>query len=213
MAWDAGCGNGQAAHALARRFARVYATDASAQQIAKASGGEGLEFHREPVERCGLQDGVVDLVTAAQAAHWFDLPAFYQEVRRVLKPGGVLALFSYGANRVNGSIDPLAEHLRNEILGPYWPPERALVEAGYATLPFPFARLPAPAFDMRVSWTADQFLAYLRSWSSSRRYLSRHGSDPVGQIEPELRSAWGTGARDVTWPLALLAARVWAADA
>ena len=208
LVWDAGCGNGQAARALARRFTRVYATDASEQQIAAAAPDTGLEFHCQPAENCGLPDHVADLVTAAQAAHWFDLPAFYHEVRRVLKPGGVLALWSYGINRIDVEIDRLVYHLYAEVLKAHWPPERPLVESGYATLAFPFPHLPAPEFDMRVSWSVEQYLAYLRSWSASQRYRHETGADPIAEIEADLRAAWGPHSREVDWPLALLATRM-----
>lgn len=207
LVWDAGCGNGQASRALARRFARVYATDASAPQIAEAVDEGGLEFRCEPAERCGLADRVADLVTVAQAAHWFDLPAFYHEVRRVLKPGGLLALWSYGVSHVGATVDPIVAGLYQGVLRDYWPPERALVESGYAALEFPFARLPAPDFEMRTDWTADHYLAYLRSWSATRRCQRATGADPVASIEPELRAAWGSAPRAVRWPLALLLTR------
>ncbi len=207
LVWDAGCGNGQAARALAGRFDRVYATDASAEQIRQAGAAGGVEFHCEPAERCGLPDHVVDLVTVAQAAHWFDLPAFYPEARRVLKPGGLLALWCYGSNGVAGAVDPLVEQLCHGVLGAWWPPERAQVENGYAELHFPFPRLPVPRLEVRMRWSVDEYLAYLRSWSATQRYRRETGADPVASIEAPLRAAWGPRRRTVRWPLGLLLAR------
>ena len=212
LAWDCGCGNGQASVALARHFDRVVATDPSANQIADAEPRPNIDYRVEPAERSSLADASASLVTVAQALHWFDFAAFYAEVRRVLKPGGVFAAWAYAAcGTGEAAIDGVIEHLYGDALtGPHWPPERAYVDAGYRTIPFPFAAIDAPEFPMIMRWNVDQLLAYLRSWSATQRYIKANGKDPVGMVEPDLREAWGDPARvrEVRWQFHLLAGRV-----
>jgi SAM-dependent methyltransferase len=170
LAWDCATGNGQAARGLAAHFRAVVATDASARQIENALPRRGVSYRVAPAEMSGLAAASVDLLTVAQAVHWFDLPLFYAEVERVLRPGGVLALWCYERLRVDPAIDPLIESFYMDTLGPYWPPERRWVESGYRDLPFPFAELPVPAFEMRAEWTLDQVLGYVATWSALQAY-------------------------------------------
>jgi SAM-dependent methyltransferase len=207
LAWDAGCGNGQASVALADRFARVVATDPSESQVANAEARPNVEYRVEPAENSSLAPASADLVTVAQALHWFDFARFFAEVERVLKPGGVFAAWSYADCRVTPAVDALKDRVYVDLTGPYWPPERAYVDAGYRTIPMPlgaaapFEEIVAPAFEMRVDWDAGQFLAYLRSWSATQRYIRANGGDPVATIEEELREAWGDPSqpRAVRW--------------
>lgn len=210
LAWDAGCGNGQASVALAARFARVHASDPSAPQIANAPARANIDYRVEAAETCTLADASADLVTVAQALHWFEHARFYAEVKRVLKPGGVIAAWCYADCAVTPAVDALKNRLYVDLTGPYWPPERQHIEAGYRTLPFPFARIAAPAFAMRVDWTLAQFLAYLRSWSATQRYLKANGVDPVALVEADLAQAWGDPriARNVCWDFHVLCGRV-----
>ena len=126
----------------------------------------------------------------------------------MVRPGGVVAAWTYGLSNVDAAIDEQFMRLYEPILGPYWPPERRHVENGYAELPFPFERIEAPAFAMQTEWTLAQYLAYLRTWSAAQRYLREVGEDPVALIEPELTRAWGDAAtRLVRWPLGLRVGR------
>ena len=210
LAWDAGCGNGQASRALAARFAQVHASDPSAQQIANADARANIDYRVEPAEQCALPDASADLVTVAQALHWFDHPRFYAEVRRVLKPGGLIAAWSYADCRVDAAVDAVKHRLYVDLTGPYWLPERDHVESGYRTLPFPFEEFAPPRFELCMHWTLAQFLAYLRSWSASQRYLKATGVDPVALVEADLRAAWGDAAapRAVRWDFHLRCGRV-----
>ncbi|MDR3389986.1 MAG: class I SAM-dependent methyltransferase [Rudaea sp.] len=211
LAWDAGCGNGQATVALAQHFAGVVGTDPSANQIAGAQAAANVEYRVEPAEQSSLADASASLVTVAQALHWFDVDRFHAEVHRVLKPRGIFAAWTYADCRSNdAAIDALKNRLYADLTGPYWPPERALVESGYRTLPFPFVEIAAPGFVMKASWDVGQFLAYLRSWSATQRYQKDRGEDPVALIEAELRSAWGDGRtqRDVHWDFHVRCGRV-----
>lgn len=209
LAWDAGCGNGQVAHALAAHVQRVVATDPSAEQVAQASAHPRIEFRVEPAELSTLGDGEVDVVTVGQALHWFDHPRFFDEVRRVLKPGGLFAAWTYADCHVTPAIDALKNHVYAELTAPYWPPERALVESGYAGIEMPLETVEVPNFDMRSDWTAGQFLAYLRSWSGSQRYRKATGEDAVESVEAAVLEAWGDpdARRRVCWDFHVLAGR------
>ncbi len=210
-AWDCACGNGQATIALAERFACVFATDASAKQIAAASPHPKVSYRVSSAEDSGLEPDCVDLVVVAQAVHWFDLKRFYAEVERVLRTGGVLALWSYGALRVVGSepANRVVQAFYHDVVGPFWPPERRLVEEGYRELLFPYPDIPPPPFLMQQSWSLERFLGYLRSWSATGRYVEHHGSDPVVALQTKLRPAWGDpqGKHLIEWPLTLRAGR------
>jgi SAM-dependent methyltransferase len=152
----------------------------------------------------------VDLVAVAQALHWFDLDSFYGEVQRVLKPSGVLAVWTYGPLQVEGEgIDALFQEFYRDTVGPYWPPERRFVEAGYRGLAFPFAELSPPAFNMEEPWERAHLLGYLRTWSATARYADDKGVDPVASLEERLRPMWVDphSTRKVTWPLALRVGR------
>lgn len=209
LVWDAGCGNGQASAALASRFALVYATDPSAPQIANAEARPNIDYRVEAAEHCGLADASADLVSVAQALHWFDHARFYAEGQRVLKPRGVLAAWTYADCRVEPAIDAVKDRLYVELTGPYWPPERAHVDSGYRSLPFPFEEIASPPFAMSMQWTVGQFLAYLRSWSATQHYLRNKGEDPVALVEADLRAAWGNAdaPREVRWDFHLRCGR------
>ena len=204
VAWDCATGNGQAAVGLAPSFERVFATDASASQIAHAVAHPRVEYRVAPAEACGLPDASVDLVTVAQALHWFDLAAFYAEVVRVAAPGAAVVAWSYAEAIVDDpAIDALLRALVRETLAPDWPPEIRLVQEGYRTIPFPFREVAAPAFELTASWTLDQLLGYARTWSAAVRHGQRTGRDAVADAEPRFRRAWDDPAepRVVRWPI------------
>ncbi|MGH8190345.1 MAG: class I SAM-dependent methyltransferase [Rhodanobacteraceae bacterium] len=210
LCWDAGCGNGQASVALARHFERVVATDPSGQQLGNAEARPNVEYRCERAENATLADHSADVVTVAQALHWFDLPAFVTEVRRVAKPDALFAAWCYAGFRVTPAVDAVVGYLYDDILGNYWTPERRLVDEGYASLALPFVAIGAPAFEMRCDWNLAHWLAYLRSWSAAQRYLKLTGCDAVTAITDELIAAWGDPeeSRAVRWTLAIRAGRL-----
>lgn len=212
-AWDCATGSGQAALGLAPHFRRVVATDASAEQIRHAAAHPGVDYRVAPAESSGLADRSVDLVTVAQAAHWFDLPRFYAEAARVLQPGGVLAIWGYGRLTLPGPLDPPFRRFYAETVGPWWPPERALVDDAYRGLEFPFAELVPPAFEIEVEWDLVRLLDYVSTWSAVGRYRAAQGSDPLPALMAELEPLWGkpTDVRRLAWPLFLRAGRAPAA--
>lgn len=205
LAWDCGTGSGQAAVGLARHFDRVYATDASAEQIAHAHPHERVEYGVEPAEHVSLGDSSTDLVTVAVAIHWFDFDEFYREVKRVLKPEGVLAAWTYSLTEITPEVDRLVYRYYKEITGPYWPERIHYLEEKYETLPFPFEEITPPGFVMERQWSLPQFAGFLDSWSATQRYKSQKGEHPLEVIWEELVAAWGGEERErtVRWPLYL----------
>ncbi len=211
VAWDCAAGSGQATLALTAHFGRVIATDASEAQIGSAPAHPRVEYRVASAESSGLLAGSVDLVTVAQAVHWFDFERFYAEVRRVAGPHGIIAVWCYGMSRTDrAAVDAVLDRFYSGVVGPYWPPERRLIEEGYRTIPFPFAEVMPPAFDMLADWTLPQMLGYLRTWSATWRYQAVHGADPVVALESQLAPLWGDPCerRAVRWPLAVRVGRV-----
>jgi SAM-dependent methyltransferase len=210
-AWDCATGSGQAAVELARHFEQVIATDISAAQLAAAMQHPRILYRRAPAEACGLADDSVDLVTVAQALHWLDIERFYAEVRRVLRPDGLLAAWSYGLLETDDvAINRCIREDYHAIIEPFWPDERRHVEDGYRSLDFPLPEIQTPAFALTACWTLDALLGYLRSWSATARYRAAHGGDPVAAFGARLAPVWGgpDRRRTVRWPLSLRVGRL-----
>ncbi|HTO77516.1 MAG TPA: class I SAM-dependent methyltransferase [Thermoanaerobaculia bacterium] len=209
-AWDCATGSGQAAAGLAGHFARVVATDASARQIASARPHPRVEYSVAPAEASGLPDRSVELVTVAQAVHWFDGREFWAEVSRVLVPGGVVAVWCYHLFHLDEPVDGVIRRFYGDIVGPDWPPERKIVERGYRFLDFPFDEIAVPRFQMVKHWTFGQMVGYLRTWSAVRGYLRRVGEDPVAIVAADLATAWGDPERrrPLVWDLDLRVGKV-----
>ena len=204
LAWDCGTGNGQAAVGLASVFDHVVATDASEKQISHAQPHRRVEYRVAPAENSDIKSGMVDLLVVAQALHWFDLDRFYVEARRVLKPNGALAVSAYLFAQIEPAVDAVVNQYYSEVVGPFWAPERRLVE-NFADIPFPFHKIDPPKFQMAVHWNLDHLVGYLRTWSATQRFIAAKGTDPLEQIIDELRRAWGNPqqARSIIWPLTL----------
>jgi SAM-dependent methyltransferase len=206
LAWDCACGSGQATLDLAQRFDAVIATDASSAQLAAAPPHPKVRYRLASAEASGLKSLSADLVTVAQALHWFELAPFYAEVERVLRPRGVLAAWTYGVLHVAGErVDRLIQKIYWDTLKTDWPAERQLVESGYRTLPFVFAELTPPTFEMREDWSLAQLIGYIRSWSATARYFERNKVDPAAALAESLACVWGNPgeSRRITWPLSL----------
>jgi ubiquinone/menaquinone biosynthesis C-methylase UbiE len=190
LAWDCATGNGQAAHGLAPYFETVLATDASHEQISNAAPHEKIIFKQSESSKVDLPSSTVDLVTVAQAVHWFDFDPFYSEVKRVLKPEGNLAVWCYQIPSVSPQIDAFQEIYFSEILGTYWAPGIQHVIDGYASIPFPFEEIQTPVFSLDLEWDLSEFLGFLYTWSAAQEFRSDRGYHPIIEVEKPLRTAW-----------------------
>lgn len=189
-AWDCGTGNGQVALRLAERFDHVYATDISAKQLEQAPPAPNVQYALEPAESCGAPDHSFDLIVVAQAAHWFNLERFYTEVRRTLRPEGLLVLLGYGLLRLGPAADPVLDRFYCDKIGPYWDAERRHVDAHYCTLAFPFREREAPLFWMEFQWSFEHFIGYLNTWSAVQHYIRQHKENPVDEFLSEFSAVW-----------------------
>lgn len=202
LAVDVGCGNGQLTRLLAGHFDAVVGLDPSADQIANARPEPRIRYQCAPAERLPLADGTAHLITAAQAAHWFDLPAFYRETRRIAAPGGVLALISYGVVHLEPALDERFQRFYRDEIGPYWPPGRQLVDSGYASIDFPFEEWDAPLLEIRLHWNLSGFLGYLQTWSAVR-HAREAGREALLCFADDLATLWGDAStcRPLAWPI------------
>lgn len=190
LAWEVGCGSGQATVELASRFERVEATDPAPSAIEKAPEIPGVRFSVGRAESCMLPDGAADLIASAQAAHWFDMSAFSKEARRVGSPTAIVALWTYDRPRIDAALDSVIDRLYFEVLKGCWDPRRAHVDAGYSTLDFHFPEIDVTPPIISMNWTRDHLLGYLRTWSAVQAFAEREGGDAVSIIEPALCQAW-----------------------
>lgn len=215
LVWEPGAGSGQATPGLAAWFDHVVATDLSDEMIERAPANPRVAYVVGLAEASGLPDHSVDLVAVAQALHWFDFGRFFAEAQRVLVPGGVIAAWSYGVLHLQGpEVNRVFQDFYRMTIAPYWPPERRHVENGYRSIPWPFAELETPPFQMTARWPLEALLGYCRSWSAVARYRREHGEDPVMRLGESLAEVWGDSGslRTISWPLTVRAGRVHAAD-
>ena len=210
LAWDCGTGSGQAANELAKRFLRVIASDASADQISQAAADERIEYRVARADQVDLKSHSVDLITASQAVHWFDLEPFYRAVHRVAKPEAILAVWVYHLPLITPAVDQILSRFFTALLNGYWPERFHYLEEHYQTLPFPFPEISPPYFEMQARWNLDQLAGFLDTWSGVRRYLQEQGQHPLNLIWSDLSAAWGAPEKllDIHWPLYMRVGRV-----
>ena len=210
LAWDCGTGNGQAAQALAGHFRHVHATDLSAGQVAQAKLHPRIDYLVAPAEASGLADRSCDLVAVAQALHWFCNERFYAEAKRVLKPRGLFAAWTYTLLHGEPELNTIVKDFYTNTVGPWWPPERRWVDLGYRDMPFAFDDIATPEFEIRLQWTLADLLAYLRTWSATQRCIKETGVDPCKALGERLREVWPDPkqAKTIIWPIALRCGRL-----
>jgi len=208
-ALDCATGSGQAAIGLARHFERVIASDASVAQLQNAQKHPRVAYIGNLAEQPAVADRSIDLVVAAQAAHWFDHQRFYAEVRRALRPAGALAIWTYGLACIDPAVDAIVRQFYSEVVADYWPPERSHVESAYRTLPFPLPEIAAPPFQLTLQWDLDTFMGYLGTWSAVQRYTKATAVNPLPALRAQIAPHWNseTTPRSVTWPLHLRVGR------
>ena len=210
LVWDCATGTGQAAIDLAAHFTHVVATDASRAQLAAAAAHPRVSYAQSRAEAAGLASGCADAVVAAQAVHWFDMPAFFREAGRVGRPGALVAVWTYGNLRLPPDLDALFVSFYDNVVGPYWPPERRLIERGYVDVPMPFTPVDAPVLTMDTSMTMAALEGYVGTWSATQRYREARGHDPVPVLRKALAGVWGdpASAKPAEWAMAIRAGRV-----
>lgn len=202
VAWDCGTGSGQVARGLAGRFERVIAMDASLRQLAHAEVGAGVDLVAGRSDVAPLRAGVVDLIGMGAAIHWFVGDAFYQEVRRVARPGALIAAWTYWLMDAGDDVTPVVQRFRRDVAFDWWPEGREWVENEYRTLPFPFDEIAAPQFVARAAWTVEHVAGYISTWSAVQRYRAATGQDPIPELRAQLEEAWGPDpVREIRWPL------------
>lgn len=199
-ALDIATGNGQLAAELAKKFEHVYATDMSDEQLQHAVKAKNIIYRKESAERTSFDAGQFDLITVAQAAHWFDFKKFNPEIYRILKPDGVLAILGYGLFSTNPDSDRIIRNFYKNTIGAYWDPERRYLDEDYTTLPFPYDELPAREFFGEWQWSFEQLTGYLETWSAVQHYKDKNGSNPVDIIRDELKASWKDNDQKVTFP-------------
>jgi len=199
-AWDAGCGNGQVAKDVAPMFRKVFATDISAKQLKQAVKVENV-FYSVAGETTSFDSRMFDLITVGQAIHWFDRDLFYKEVKRVGKPGGVIAVWGYSLLHVDPVIDEKLRHFYTQIVGPYWDAERQLVDEQYKTISFPFDEIRTPEFSFAIEWSLAELEGYLSTWSSVQKYIAAKGEDPVPAFISRITPLWESERKTIRFPL------------
>lgn len=210
LAWDCGTGNGQAAVGLSEFYDKIIATDPSNEQIKHAMVNDRITYLVEKAEQTSLQAHTVDLISVANALHWFDFDSFYNEARRVLKQNGVLAAWAYGVTRISPEIDALINEFHDQTLNDYWLAENRLVENEYSGIPFPFQAISTPEFYATKTMNRDDLIGYLNTWSATQRYITTNNLNPTLELENRLMEIWkdGTAEKSVRWKLILKVGRV-----
>ena len=191
VAWDCATGNGQAASALSDYFEKVVATDISEAQLKNAIQKHNISYALSGL-RCPLNDNSVDLVTVAQALHWLPLNEFYNEVKRVGKKRGIIAVWCYQLPKAGENLDTIIEHFYAKTLQGCWDEGRKDVDNGYSNISFPFLHIPSPEFQILVKWNPEQLIGYIKTWSAIPTYIAIHGTDPISALYTSLQQNWGS---------------------
>lgn len=187
---------------MAAKFNKVVATDISQKQLNNASDLlSNVEYLVGAEKLPGHAKNSFDLITVAQAIHWFDLDKFYKEANRLGKPGSLLAAWGYGLLQINPEADRIVKKFYKNIVGPYWDPERKFIEERYTSIPFPFQEIVCPEFFIRVEWTLESLIGYFNTWSSVQKYITTKGRNPVVKIIDQLEAVVGPGAFNAQFPI------------
>lgn len=207
-AWDCGTGNGQIAIELAKHFDEIYATDISAQQIENSIPKQNIIYSVQPSEATYFADKTFDLITVAQAIHWFDFEKFYIEVKRVAKPLGIIAVIGYGLIKTFDEADAIIEDFYFNTIGSFWDAERKYIDENYLTIPFPFQEIEAPQFSNELHWNFEHLIGYLSTWSAVKHYIKAKGENPISLIEEKLKQCWGNETRSVRFDILLRVGKI-----
>lgn len=207
-AWDCGTGNGQAAKVLATRFEKVFATDISEKQLINATPDKDIFYSVSPAEKTTFPDNQFDLITVAQAVHWFKFDEFYNELNRVANRKAIVAIWGYGLFSINEKFDRALQHFYKEVVGPFWDSERRFIDDQYSTIPFPFKEIKTPEFYFTKRWSVAQLAGYLSTWSAVRKFIKAHSFNPVERFIADNRQNLNTEFSDIRFPLFLRLGRI-----
>lgn len=201
--WDCGTGNGQVAKSLAQHFDQVFATDISENQIKQAQPQSNVIYSVSRAESTHFQDAQFDAITVAQAIHWFDLRAFEREVLRVLKPQAHLFIWGYGLVSLEGKIDPIVKRFYTQTIGPYWDKERKYIDEHYQGIVLSLDKIATiNSLQIAQSWTLTDFIGYIRTWSSVKKYRKAQAKDPCIELQKALEPFWQPKEeKEVIFPL------------
>ena len=204
--WDCATGNGQVALGLTHHFQEIYATDASEKQISHAFHHDKINYSVAVAEKVGLGNQSIDLITVAQAVHWFNLEKFYREVQRVSKPGGIIAIWGYWYFHLlpeEEQVNQICQDFLTTVVDQYWPEETKILTQNYQTIDFPFAELKTPFFTMETQWNMEEFLGYVNSFSAIQKLIAVESHEPIWEFSNRLVEAWGDSQRKILfqWPL------------
>jgi SAM-dependent methyltransferase len=209
LAWDCGTGNGQTAKELSKYFENVYATDISSKQIEHAAKEKNICYAIEPAEQTNIEDSTIDLITVSQALHWFDFDKFYDEVKRVSKQNGVIAVWTYSLLKIDPVTDALINNYHFNTLHDYWDKERKYVDDAYTTIPFPFEQISSPEFSIELNWNVDDLEGYLNTWSALQKFIKENNYNPVPDLMKEIKRNWpASETRKTIFPIYLKLAHV-----
>lgn len=190
-AWDCATGNGQAALLLASHFESVQATDISERQLSNAIQHPHIRYSISGAEKTPFPDNSFDLITVAQAYHWFDFSAFENEAKRLLKPSGILAVWGYSLLvSFDININKTLRRFYKETVGRYWDPERKYIDDHYQSVPFPYHELPPAEFSIKQQWSLEDLSGYLNTWSSVQHFITANGFNPVEELTADLKRIW-----------------------
>jgi ubiquinone/menaquinone biosynthesis C-methylase UbiE len=206
LAWDCGTGNGQSAVKLTEYYEKIYATDPSQEQIKNAILHDKIEYKVENAETpSSIKDNSVDLITVAQAVHWFDFDKFYAQVKRVLKANGIIAVWAYGIPTISKELDKIIKNFHDNIVGEFWLAENKLIDKEYSTIPFPFKEIKTPEFFIKKQVTLSETLGYLRSWSATQKYIDKYKENPLELLSQKLQEHWQNTEteKEMAWKLIL----------
>lgn len=201
VVWDCATGSGQAALSLTKYFDKIIGTDISQALIDKAEKHPKINYQVTPAESSGLDDQSVDLVTVAQALHWFEYDKFFPEVNRVLKNGGMFAAWGYRHLLTDAPVQKITDYVHNDLLKDFWAPQIKILDDHYHSIPFPFEPAEAPGFTINHALTFDHLIGYMVSWSATQKYIEEKGKDELQRVFGEVKQAWGdlTLMKPVRW--------------
>lgn len=211
LVWDCGAGSGQASHGLARHFDRVIATDSSLEQLNHAQSHPRISFLHCSAE---MPDDAVrgfNAVCGACAVHWFDLEAFYKNVRRLASRNAVIAVWTYEWPWTDSSeVNEELAFIKDKMLDDYWPVQSSLYLNHYKDLTFPFQQITPPTFHCSVGSSLDDLCRFIFTWSPIKRYIAANGFASLDRIRSRLETAWLAHPPDgqLTLPLYMKVGRI-----